>query len=216
LTDQPANTGDRETSGQQSGRGRTRVSRQAGDRQSVDQIAELDIIYDFRRTCLLNELYYARRLVKFSRIGLALEIAIIVGSGASGVSGWFLWSTGPELRTIWGGIAALSTLLAAIKPAIQIDRRIRRYSELFSSYRELSLSMATFVEDIVQFHGTTSEMAREVARLRARYRKLGENDDPQPSGRVIKLLQEEVKRRVPVESLWYPEPEGGRRNKAAG
>jgi hypothetical protein len=205
-SNQPANTSD-PVAPRQSRSGGTRSARETADRpRSVDQLAELSHIYDFRRNCLLNELYYGRRLTKFSRIGLALEIAVIVGSGASGVSGWFLWKTGAELRAVWGAIAALSTLVAAIKPAIRVDRTIRRYSGLFSGYRELSLSMAKILEDILEFRGLTSEMGREIARLRARYRKLAEDDDPQPSARLIQFLQEEVNQRIPANSLWYPEP----------
>jgi len=49
--------------------------------------------------------------------------------------GWVIWTSAPEFKIVWGGIAALSTLLAAIKPTLQMDRRLRRYSTLFSGYR---------------------------------------------------------------------------------
>jgi hypothetical protein len=137
-SDDQADTADARTKCEVFERGRTRIgSRQAADHShTVDQLAELAQIYDFRRNCLLNELYYCHHLARVSRIGLALEISIIIGSGASGVSGWFIWTTIPEIKAIWGVIAGISTLLAAIKPAVHMDRRIRRYSQLFSGYRE--------------------------------------------------------------------------------
>jgi hypothetical protein len=166
-------------------------------------MAKLDRIYDLRRNCLLNELYYGRRLSLFSRLSLGLEVVVVVGSGASGVSGWILW-TQPGLRAIWAVIAAVAVLLAALKPILHIDARIKRYSTLFSGYRQLSISMAGVVEDIAEAHGVPAEIERDVGRVRSRYRTLAADDDPRPSSKLIHSLQEEVNRRIPVTSLFYP------------
>jgi hypothetical protein len=76
-------------------------------------VARLDRICDWRRDCLLNELYYGHRLNLFSRTNLWLDAVIVIGSGASGVSRWVIWTTYPELKVIWAVIAAAATLRTA-------------------------------------------------------------------------------------------------------
>jgi hypothetical protein len=72
-----------------------------------------DRIYDLYRDCILNQEYYGHRLHLFSRIAFWLEVTVVVGSGASGVSGWIIWTKYPTSAGLWGVIAAASTLLAA-------------------------------------------------------------------------------------------------------
>ena len=169
------------------------------------QIAALDRVYDLRRNCQLNEAYYGCRLASFRRLAVLLEVTIVLGSGASGISGWVIWTTAPHLGSVWAAIAAVATVLAAIKPAIQLDKAISRYSALFSGYRELSLASSDVVEDIAQHRQITHDTQREITRIRERYRKLAEDDYPKPSARLVGRLQEEVNRRTPLDGLWYPE-----------
>jgi len=169
-------------------------------------IARLDHIYDLRRNCLLNELYYGYKLRLFSTAAFWLEIVIVIGSGASGVSGWIIWTTYPGLKAVWAVIAAASTLVAALKPVLHIDARLKRYSSLFSSYKLLSTSMGIIVEDIAEAHSVPLEIAKEVDRVRARYKALSTDDDPHPSTKLLKRLQDQVNQRVPTSSLFYPTP----------
>src|SRR4051812_36017727 len=97
-----------------------------------NSVARFDRVYDLYRDCLLNQEYYGYRLKLFSRIAFWLEIIIVLGSGASGVSGWVIWTKYPQFAFVWGIIAALSTLFAALKPVIQTDAKLKRYSTLFS------------------------------------------------------------------------------------
>jgi hypothetical protein len=166
-------------------------------------VAKLDRIYDLRRDRLLNELYYGHRLSFFSRMNLWLDAVIVIGSGASGVSGWVIWTTYPELKVIWAAIAAASTLLAALKPVLHTDTQVKRYSVLFASYRQLSLSMAGIVEEIAETRGVSVELEREINRVRTRYKILAGEDDPKPSSKLVRRLQSEVNGRVPVNSLFY-------------
>ncbi len=135
-------------------------------------IARYDRIYDLYRNCILNELYYGRRLKLFSQLGLWLEVIIVIGSGTSGVSGWVIWTKYPQLGFVWGIIAAASVLLAALKPALKTDAHLKRYSSLFSAYRQLALSMQMAVEEIAEKGGITQGTEREIDRIRARYRNL--------------------------------------------
>ena len=170
----------------------------------ANPVARYDRVYDLYRNCVLNELYYGHRLNLYSRIGLWLEIVIVVGSGTSGVSGWFIWTKYPEFAFVWGIIAAASTLLAALKPVIHIDTRIRRYSTLFAAYRQLALSMRTVVDEISEKGGILRERERDIDRIRKRYHDLSGDDDPRPSRNLVLKLQNEVNVRAPPDSLFYP------------
>lgn len=172
--------------------------------EDVDGVAQLDGIYDLYRNCLLNQLYYSRRLTVFGHISLWLELVIVIGSGASGVSGWVIWTSYPHLKPIWAAIAAFATLLAATKPVLNIDARVKRYSTLFSAYRQLVINMAEIVEGIREARRVTSEIKRDVYQVRTRYRILAADDDPKPSAKLVAKLQSEVNRRVPPDSLFYP------------
>jgi len=168
-------------------------------------VAKLDRIYDLRRNCLLNQLYYGHRLRLFSRINLWLDALIVIGSGASGVAGWVIWTMYQELRAVWAVIAATATLLTALKPVLHIDGRVKRYNTLFASYRQLSMSMAVIVEDIIEARCLSSELERQVHRLQGQYFGLATaDDDPKPSARLVRQLQSEVNKQIPVDSLFYP------------
>jgi hypothetical protein len=184
----------------------TRAMATAPSHESSLQTTRFDRVYDLYRDCILNELYYGYRLQLFSRIGFWLEVVIVVGSGASGVSGWIIWTTYQELAVLWAIIAAASTLLAALKPILQTDAKIKRYSALFSAYRQLALSMKNVADEIREVGEIRRDADREIERVRTRYRSLSVNDDPRPSQRLVEGMQLEVNRRVPPSSLFYPSP----------
>lgn len=174
------------------------------EREDAESVAQLDGIYDLYRNCLLNQLYYSYQLTLFSRVSLWLELVIVIGSGASGVSGWVIWTSYPGLKPIWAAIAAFATLLAATKPILNIDARVKRYSTLFSAYRQLVINMAEIVEGIREARRVTPEIKRDVHHVRTRYRILAADDDPKPSAKLVTKLQTEVNRRIPPDSLLYP------------
>lgn len=176
----------------------------AGSKDAAMPIAKYDSTYDLYRNCVLNELYYGRRLSLFSRAGFWLEIIIVIGSGASGVSGWVIWTRYPNLAVVWGVIAAAATLLAALRPVLQTDAKIKRYSKLFSGYRQLALSMKMVVEAIAEDGGLGKDLGKEVDRIAARYRNLALDDDPSPSRTTIVRIQNEINARIPPTSLFFP------------
>jgi hypothetical protein len=176
----------------------------AGPQEMVSVIARYDRIYDLYRNCILNELYYGRRLKLYSRLGFWLEIMIVIGSGTSGISGWFIWTKYPQLGFVWGVIAAVSVLLAALKPAFKTDTHLKRYSSLFSAYRQLALSMQSAVEEIAENSGIRPGTEREIDRIRTRHRNLSVDDDPSPPTKLVTVLQDEVNTRVPPSSFFYP------------
>jgi hypothetical protein len=171
-----------------------------------NSLARLERVYDLYRDCILNQEYYGYRLNLFSRAAFWLEVSIVIGSGASGVSGWIIWTRYEAFAALWGVIAAGSTLLAALKPVLQTDAKLKRYSRLFSAYRQLAISMKVVVDEIAENGGISRDIDREIERVRARYRSLSADDDPRPSHKLVEQLQVEINKRVPLSSLFYPQP----------
>ena len=166
--------------------------------------ARIDRIYVLYRNCMLNELYYSYRLKLYSRVGFWLGIITFIGSSASGVAGWIIWTKYPAMAVLWGIIAGTSAVLAGLKPILQTDAKIRRYGSLFAGYRQLQLSMKDAVDDISEARGIPRETERDIERVRKRYRALQVDDDPTPPPKLIKRLQAEVNNRVDISSLFYP------------
>jgi hypothetical protein len=148
-------------------------------------LARFDRIYDLYRDCIINQEYYGDRLNLFSRRSFLLEMTIVIGSGASGVSGWIIWTSYQEFAALWGAIAAASTLFAALKPVLQTDAKLKRYSKLFFAYRQLALSMKMVVDEVAETAGISKDIEREVERVRSRYRNLSVDDDPRPSPKLV-------------------------------
>jgi hypothetical protein len=166
--------------------------------------ARFDNVYDLYRNCMLNELYYGHRLRLVGKIAFWLEVIIVIGSGTSGISGWIIWTKYPASAALWGIIAGAATLLAALKPVLQTDAKIKRYSVLFSDYRQLALSMKMVVERINEESGIPNELGNEIDRIRARYLTLSVDDDPRPDASFVESLQGEINRRAPPSTFLYP------------
>jgi hypothetical protein len=64
--------------------------------------------------------------------------------------------------------------------------------------------MAGIVEEIAENRRVSLELEREVSRVRSRYTAMAEDDDPRPKTNIVDQIQQEVNRRVPVDSLFYP------------
>jgi hypothetical protein len=172
--------------------------------EGANPLVKFDRIYNLYRTCVLNELYYGCRLDSSTRTGFWFEVIIVVGSGTSGVAGWIIWTKYPAMSVLWGVIAAASTLLAALKPVMQNDGKMRRYSTLHSAYRQLAITMKEIVDEIAEVNGISPDMEREIGRMRTRYRALSSDDDPRPSRKLVERLQAEVNQQVPTSSFFYP------------
>ena len=171
---------------------------------SVD--ASLQRMYDFYRTSLLNTKYFGYRLRQTNHLYLISELLIIFGSAASGVSGWAIWTYGIT-KNAWLVIAAISTLLVSTKPILQLNRKVERYSRLFTGHNANYLSMED-MEDIVQriaiSQAITPDLEREYTQLYRRYIQLSNEDDPNPPKKLVERLMSEVNEQVPPERLWWP------------
>ena len=145
------------------------------------------------RTSLLNTKYFGHKLRRTNNLYMISEFLIIFGSAASGVSGWAIWTFGLT-KQAWLVIAAISTLMSAIKPILQLNKKIERYSRLFTGHNSNFLSMDDLVKRVAICQGISPELEREYKQLYHRYIQLSNEDDPSPQKSVVVNLMAEVEK----------------------
>lgn len=170
----------------------------------VNQRASLQQVYDLYRTSLLNVKYYGYKLTVANRCNTIAEIVVVVGSATSGVSGWAIWTWGYG-QNAWLVIAALATLLAALKPVLQFNKKIELYGKLFGGHRANYLAAQALVERIQAQQGFTPGMQAVYRAIHGRHVDLARDDEPSPSRRLLARFQSEVNTQIPPEKLWWGE-----------
>lgn|SRR5579859_1977304 len=171
---------------------------------SVNLRASLHQVYDLYRNSLLNVKYYGYKLTIANRCNVTAEIVVIVGSATSGVSGWAIWTWGYG-QHVWLVIAAIATLLAALKPVLQINKKIELYGKLFGGHRANYLAAQALVERILAQQSFTPGMQSVYRAIHSRYVDLARDDEPNPSRRLIARFQSEVNAQIPPDKLWWGE-----------
>ena len=103
-------------------------------------------IYDAYRTALMHSRYYAYRLKTYKRWDKILEIALAVGTSGT-IASLTIWKTGYGEYT-WAIIAGLSAFLAILKPILNIQNDIERYSQLHITRLSIFQDFQQLVSDI--------------------------------------------------------------------
>jgi hypothetical protein len=171
----------------------------------LTEIGLLNEIYDFYRTVLLNEKYYANRLTQYKRMNLAYEIILAVGTSTA-IAGWAIWQESRAGKIFWSGFAGLVTLLAVIKPMLQTPKEIENYTMLFTGYRALYLNVDSIVTSVRRKEAVTPQDLQLLDAAEKQYQTLALKDDVNPNKKLVRKCQDEVNRQIPVGSLWYVTP----------
>ena len=173
----------------------------------MDQInpVQLQYIYDAYRDAALNRLYYGVKLARYRRFNFWIEIAIAIGAAGSsgGIAGLAVWGTLPG-NYAWLAISGIATVLAVLKPVIQLANRIENYTKLYAGYTNIFLELEEIVEEIGVAHAITEKTRDRYVRSRQLLRELAPLAEPSRSKQLIAKLQEQVNRDIPPESLWTP------------
>jgi hypothetical protein len=174
------------------------------DRAMANLRQSLPLIYDFYRTCLLNVKYYGHRLHRANQFSVTSEIVVIAGSATSGISGWAIWTWGYG-KDVWILVVSAATLIAAIKPVLQINKKIELYSKQFGGHNSNYLAMKNLVERIQAKRFLAPELEAEYRSIYERYEELARDDDPAPSKKLLTRFQLEVEEQIPASHLWWGE-----------
>jgi hypothetical protein len=167
--------------------------------------AELAEIYNLYRSAALNKDYYGALLSRYQVYNTTLEILIAVGATSSGISGLTVWQLGYG-KAVWATITLVSGLLAVVKPFLQLNKQIERYSRLFTGHLDNYLAIGSIVTKIRRRQELTPEMLQQFEAAEQRYIELSREDDPSPVPSIHKRCDDAVRLAHPDESFWYPPP----------
>jgi hypothetical protein len=165
--------------------------------------SELREIYNMYRTATLNKLYYGRMLARYQKLNTLLEIMIAIGATSSGISGFTLWQE-PYGKEIWGAITLVSGLLAIAKPIMQLNKKVERYSKLFTGHLDNSLRLGALVTHIRRKRDLSAKDIAEFEIAEQRFIELSREDDPHTAVRLQKKCEQEVCNAIPESALWFP------------
>lgn len=166
-------------------------------------VGQLKNIHREFRTALLNKKYYGCRLHWYQSVNRWLEILIAGGAaGGTGIAGFAIWKNGAGV-VAWGIISGVSIVLSTLKPIIDLPKQIERYSKLSVAYSRIYESFRVMEQEFDE-GGLTDAHIEKLKQIRAQLVELAVDDDKKPDMTLVKRLEGEVKKEIPVTSLWMP------------
>jgi hypothetical protein len=163
----------------------------------------LDEFYDDFRTACMAKKYYAHRLTIFQRTAFAFELAIAISASGSFAALKPL-SDVTVCQLALPYCAALVAVLAIIKPLLQLDKSIERYSKLVSGYTDLIQSAARLIRAIKRERALRSELCETIKQIQSNIDKLVSLDDHKPNREKLVKFQTEVIEEYPLEFFFWP------------
>lgn len=184
------------------------AQRVAGGSPSSERLqSRLTDLYNEYGDAFINRLYYGDRLAKVKRWNLALEAAIAIGT-SSAVGAWAIWrQDGGEAA--WAVLAGIATVLAILKPILQLPKQIERYSRLFSGHGAACEDLESLVKTVRTARSYPKQVDDRRREIHERVKKLAEDDDPVFNRKLIAKVSREVLRDRPRSYFWWPQPTSG-------
>ena len=81
---------------------------------------------------------------------------------------------------------------------------MEKYSELFVGHGDVYYDLKTITMELTRFRDYTDKIDEAFRRTIERIKQLALKDDPKINEKLRRRSFEEVKREIPVESLWWP------------
>jgi hypothetical protein len=172
------------------------------NRNEVVSEAELVALYNLYRSALMNEKYFGRRLHHYRTLNRYGEIILAV-TASSTVGGWAVWTTGWGALA-WKGLACFSTLLALLKPVLQLSKHIELHSKVYVGYCSLYFDLKALVDDVQRTHSFTPELRKTQKQAQERYKNLALQVDFPSRRKVLTECMNEVNEQIPPDTLWFP------------
>jgi hypothetical protein len=160
-------------------------------------------VYNEIRTARLNIKYLQRKIRSLRNVNLIYEITLAVAT-SSAVAGFSFWQDATG-KAIWAAIGVVATLLAVVKPILQLSDVLRGKQELLASYMILDHDLNT-IRGEIQFKGKYDDaLKRQFLRALERKAELVKKDTGSGvNERLRHRCFEEVLRELPSESFYIP------------
>jgi hypothetical protein len=162
----------------------------------------LKALYNTYRTSYMNKKYYGYRLNTVQKWTTVTEIIIAVGTSSS-IGGLAFFQAG-VLKDVWGLMSALVAIVAIIKPVLQLNKQVERYSRLFTGHSNLFYDLDLLVIEATQKKRFTPEMEASFQKATLRFKELAVDDDLDTNDRLLQRCFEETNEDLPAENLWLP------------
>jgi len=168
----------------------------------MSQFARAQAINDMYRTAALNRFYYAARLRRTRRWATASDFIVAAGSSTA-IAAWTLWQDS-DGRVVWQGIGGAAAVVGVLRPVLRLNDDVQRYGELVTGYKALAFDCETLIRQMRIDDAVSDKTWNQYENMIDRMREMGIKDDSLASPRLLYRCSEEVNRRIPMESLWWP------------
>ena len=163
-------------------------------------------LYDTYHKVAVNRKYYSYRLDALKQWNTAIEIVIAVGVSSS-VGTLALWQAGIG-KAAWGLLGGVISILAIVKPFLQLPKQVERYSRLFVGNNEATFELKKLVDEVQEHRGLPPEGEAKFAAALERLRQIEVDEDPLQNKRLMARFENEVNAEVSVKKLWLPRKAG--------
>jgi hypothetical protein len=161
------------------------------------------VINDELRNAALSRRYYGCLLVRTKRIVLTLDVLVAVSTSVA-VAAWNLWQAGPG-TAVWKVLGGVATLVAVIKPFLNLAKEVERYSDLVSGWTSVYYDLKQINVRMRTSGSIPEEAWSAYEATQQRVKDLGGKEDPRINQSLLKQLFETIKQEIPPETLWWPE-----------
>lgn len=163
--------------------------------------SDLKWLYDRYRTAHYNALYYGERLSSERKKNRYIEITVAFTTPGA-IGGVAIFGVGENDWIVLLGIVA--SILAAIKPILNISDNIQRYTRLFNSYKEIVSELKLLVEKVRSDQDFTDEARYRFASQAKKMGDLDALDDPKMDAVREKRCYDKVNEMFPPSYFWHP------------
>ena len=83
----------------------------------------------------LNTKYYGYKLQRVRFMSRAFDILIAIGTTGTGIAAWGVWEL-PAWKVSLDDLSGLATLLAIVRPMLDLTKRSEQYATLFTAHQQ--------------------------------------------------------------------------------
>lgn len=171
--------------------------------QATDRHPVWDV-YNELRTARLNVKYYSARVVKTRRMNRTMEVVVAVTAPGSAVPALFFWET-PLGKVFWGILLSVASVVAAVKPLLKLDERVRLHEKTIIAFRTLEHDLQALRISIRQDQAYDQTHRQLLMKLLSRKKELAEEEPIEKLHHdLLERCQQEVLSELPQERFYVP------------
>ncbi|REG48609.1 hypothetical protein B0G80_4858 [Paraburkholderia sp. BL6669N2] len=162
-------------------------------------------VYDRLRTARLNVKYYCERLRQVELLNRACEIILLIAAPTSAIAGLWFWKTDIG-KAVWQSLGIVSAIIATVRPAFQLTKKIKDYEAAISGYQTLEYDLEIIRQKIEQRGTYDDKLKAEFMKAVERHRNVElASPDKVPNRKLLQNCTNAVLAEMPANSFFVPE-----------